>query len=143
MFVLRVVTGIMGLIIIASVTYGGERVIQNPRVPADQLSSVKTIKNPISHTPANLAHGMMLYQGKGKCIPCHGINGDGMGPLASAPDASPRNFHNVDWQKARTDGELKWVLTNGVQGSWMHEKNAILTDEEMWQVVLYIRSFGR
>lgn len=143
MFVIRVVTGFIGLTIIASIAYGDERVILTPRVPADQLSIVKTIMNPVSPTRANYANGKMIFEGKGKCILCHGIHGDGKGPLGSAPDASPRNFHNGDWQKARTDGELKWVIANGVQGSWMHAKNAILTDEEIWQVVLHIRSFGR
>ena len=146
MFVFRVITGFIGLTIIAGIAYGGERVVMKPRVPIDQLSTVKTIKNPLHHTPDNIAKGKIIYAGKGRCILCHGAGGDGQGLAGIVPDSqpSPRNFRNSDWQKARTDGELKWIIAYGVPGSGMRGHSAILTDDnEIWQVVLYIRSFGQ
>lgn len=144
MFALRVITYIIGLTLISSTVYGGERVVLKPRVPADQLLSVRTIKDPLPRTHDNVVKGKIIYHGKGKCILCHGVNGDGNGPAAVNPDSqpSPRSFRNMDWQKARTDGELKWVITYGVQGSGMQGHGDTLTDSEMWQVILYIRSLG-
>jgi len=143
MFILKVFAVFLGLTVMAGITYGKEHSVQKPRVPADQLDAARAMKNPIPASPANLAKGKEIFEGKGKCFLCHGMNGDGKGPLGTAAEPSPRNFRNGDWQKARTDGELKWVITHGVQGSWMHEKSSILTDEEMWQVILHIRSFGK
>ncbi len=141
MFILRVLTCFVGWMLIAGITYGEERSVLKPRVPADQLGAAQAMKNPIPSTPANLAKGKSIFEGKGKCFLCHGVNGDGKGSLGSAPNYSPRNFRNGDWQKARTDGELHWVIVHGVEGSWMHEKKTILTDEETWLAVLHIRSF--
>lgn len=145
MFYLRVVTGFIGLAMIASITYAGERGINKSRVPIDQLSTVKTLKNPLQYTPATLVKGRIIYEQKGRCILCHGVKGDGKGSAGVPPDPQPypRSFRNLEWQKIRTDGELKWVITYGVQGSGMHRHDGILTDEEIWQVVLYIRSFGQ
>lgn len=146
MFILRIITGFIGLIIMAGVACGGERVVMKPRVPAEQLSTVKAIKNPLPNTPDNIAKGKIIFAGKGRCIVCHGAGGDGTEISGIIPDSqpSPRDFHNLDWQKTRTDGELKWVITNGVPGSVMRGYSAILAnDEEIWQVIIYIRSFGQ
>ncbi|HBI24814.1 MAG TPA: cytochrome c [Nitrospiraceae bacterium] len=144
MFYLRVVTGFIGLAMIASITYAGERVINKSRVPTGQLSTVKTLKNPLPNTPATLVKGKIIYEQKGRCILCHGVKGDGKGSAGVPPDPqpSPRSFRNLEWQKIRTDGELQWVISSGSHGSGMHSYDGILTDEEIWQVVLYIRSFG-
>ena len=146
MFILRTITGFIGLIIMAGVACGGERVVMRPRVPADQLSTIQNIKNPLPHTAYNIEKGKIIYVGKGRCILCHGASGDGKGLAGILPDTqpSPRNFHNPEWQKARTDGELKWVITVGVPGSGMQgHGDSLKDDSEIWQVVHYIRSFGQ
>jgi hypothetical protein len=38
-----------------------------------------------------------------------------------------------------TDGQLKWVIDNGIFPSGMPASKGILTDEEIWSIVLYIR----
>ena len=38
-----------------------------------------------------------------------------------------------------TDGQLKWVIDNGIFPSGMPASKGILTDEEIWSTVLYIR----
>ena len=146
MLIFRVITCFIGLTVIASVACGGERVVMRSRVPADQLSAIQHIKNPLPHTTDNIKKGKIIYVGKGRCIFCHGASGDGKDFAGILPDTqpSPRNFHNPEWQKARTDGELKWVITFGVPGSAMIGHRAeMANDEEIWQVIHYIRSFGQ
>ncbi len=146
MFILRVLTCFIGLTVIAGVACGNERVVTKSRVPADQLSTIQNIKNPLPYTAGNIEKGKIIYVGKGRCILCHGPKGDGKALAGILPDTqpSPRNFRNPEWQKARTDGELKWVITYGVPGSGMlGHKLKLTNDEEFWQVVHYIRSFGQ
>ncbi|MCC6544817.1 MAG: cytochrome c [Nitrospirae bacterium] len=146
MIILRIITCLTELTVIASVVYGGERVLMRSRVPDDQLSEISSIKNPLPHNADNIEKGKIIYVGKGRCILCHGASGDGKGLAGILPDSqpSPRNFRNPEWQKTRTDGELKWVITFGVPGSLMLGHRAeMANDEEIWQVIHYIRSFGQ
>ena len=54
------------------------------------------------------------------------------------------DFTDQEWQAARTDGELLWILKNGSKGTAMAPFiPLILTEEEAWQVLLYVRSFGQ
>ncbi len=56
----------------------------------------------------------------------------------------PRNFTDKAWQKARTDGELMWILKNGSPGTDMASfVPPVMREDETWQVILYVRSFGR
>jgi mono/diheme cytochrome c family protein len=38
-----------------------------------------------------------------------------------------------------TDGQLKWIIDNGIFPSGMPASKGILSDDEMWQIVDYIR----
>ncbi|MBI5197894.1 MAG: cytochrome c [Nitrospirae bacterium] len=131
------------MVFAAGMAYAAEKDPLKPRVPADQMAAAKAMKNPVASTPENIAKGKAIFDGKGGCMACHGTAGDGKGPGAMALDPSPRNFHNKDWQKARTDGELKWVVTNGSAGTGMMPLKGTLTDEEMWQAITYVRTFGK
>jgi mono/diheme cytochrome c family protein len=37
------------------------------------------------------------------------------------------------------DGQLKWIIENGLSPSGMPASKGILTDDEMWAIVVYIR----
>jgi hypothetical protein len=48
-----------------------------------------------------------------------------------------------DWQAARTDGELLWVLKHGSPGTAMAPfVPSVLTEKEAWQIVYYLRSLA-
>ncbi|MBI5197895.1 MAG: c-type cytochrome [Nitrospirae bacterium] len=130
------------MVFAAGMAYAAEKDPLKPRVPADQMASAKAMKNPVASTPENVAKGKAIFEGKGGCTICHGPNGNGDGPGAVALDPSPRNFHNKDWQKARTDGELKWVIKNGSAGTGMVPVTTI-SDEEAWQAIDFVRSLGK
>ena len=59
-----------------------ERHMMQPVVPTDKLAEARALKNPLSNTPEVIENGKLLYNGKGGCVTCHGIEGDGKGPGA-------------------------------------------------------------
>ncbi len=40
-----------------------------------------------------------------------------------------------------TDGQLKWVLDNGIWPSGMPGSKGILSDDELWSIVIYHATF--
>lgn len=126
--------------------YGADEAILKPRVPVDQLEEVRAWTNPLPATPEMLEKGKQLFQGKAFCVTCHGRDGKGLGSdiePGTLKGPLPRNFTDQDWQAARTDGELLWILKNGSKGTAMAKFiPLVLTEEEAWQVLLYVRSFG-
>jgi mono/diheme cytochrome c family protein len=115
-----------------------------PRVPGDQLEAARALANPLPATPELIEKGKALFEGKAFCKACHGADGKGLPPELDLKGPLPRNFTNKAWQRARSDGELFWILKNGSPGTDMAPFiPLILSEEEAWQVLLYVRSFGR
>ena len=115
-----------------------------PRVPPSERVTARSMKNPIPKTPENIAKGKAIYEGKGSCFRCHGDSGKGDGPYHTLVNLnpSPRDFTNPKFHRNRTDGELFWVLKNGVAGTGMVPAiGGPITEDEAWHVILYERSF--
>ena len=113
------------------------------RVPDEQMEEVRTWTNPFPSTPNNIKKGKVLFHGKAFCVTCHGKDGKGFGNIPGLVGKLPRNFTDKAWQAKRKDGELLWILKNGSIGTAMASFiPLILTEEEAWQVILYVRSFG-
>ena len=75
---------------------------------------------------------------------CHGKDGKGLQNIPGLRGKLPRNFTDKSWQKVRADGELLWILKNGSPGTAMAPFiPLVLTEEEAWHVVLYVRSFEK
>jgi mono/diheme cytochrome c family protein len=120
--------------------------LRRPRVPPQALAAAQALHNPLLATPAVVEQGRALYYGKGFCVACHGR--DGRGITAVDPTlltgALPTDFSKAEWQAARTDGELLWVLQYGSPGTAMASFiPAVLTEEEAWQVIWFVRSLRR
>ena len=114
--------------------------VYTPRVPPEQLEKIQEIESPFETTPERVERRTSnIYFGKGLCVTCHSKNGKGV----RMPGHAPRNFTDVKWQDARTDGELMWVLKNGSPGTGMPQKGwqGYLTEEEGWNVIQFIRTF--
>lgn len=127
-----------------SSAWPADEVVLRPRVPPDQIEEARTWINPLAATPDNLDKGKALFHGKAFCVTCHGRDGTGLGDIPGLRGKLPRNFTDQAWQRARTDGELFWILKNGSPGTDMAPFiPLVLTEEEAWQVLLYVRSFGR
>lgn len=119
-----------------------ERHLMQPRVPEDKLAEARAIQNPLPDSPDVLEKGKGLYHGKGTCFNCHGKNGAGDGVAAMGLDPAPRNFRHHGFWRHRTEGEIFWVIKNGSAGTGMVGFGAVLTDEEIWSIIQYERSFA-
>ena len=97
----------------------------------------KAVKNPLADTPANVASGKEAFSHY--CAACHGLDGQNTGvPFADRmePPVPPLNSPQV---QTYTDGQLYWILENGISLSGMPGSKGILTDDELWSIVVYIR----
>ncbi len=122
---------------------GADSEVLKPRVPADQIEAAKAVTNPLPATPDNLEKGKAIFHGKAFCVTCHGPDGKGLGNIPGLTGKLPRNFTDKAWQAARTDGELIWILKNGSPGTDMAPfVPLVMTEEEAWQVLIYLRSFA-
>lgn len=116
--------------------------VLRPRVPSDQIEAARSVKNPLPPTPELIGKGKALFEGKAFCKACHGADGKGLPKELELKGLLPRNFTDTQWQAARTDGELFWILKNGSPGTDMAPFiPLVLSEEEAWQVLLYVRSF--
>ncbi|WHZ16500.1 MAG: hypothetical protein OJF52_003350 [Nitrospira sp.] len=113
------------------------------RVPADKLAEARALRNPLPDSPETVEKGKALYHGKGTCVTCHGANGAGDGPASKGLNPQPRNFQHHGFWRHRTEGELYYVIKNGSPGTAMAPFGAILTDEEIWSLIRYERTFSR
>ncbi len=142
-------TGWMAVIVtsVAVSALGADEAVLKPRVPADQIEQIRIWINPLPPTQETIEKGKQLFQGKAFCLTCHGRDGKGLGTdiePGTLKGPLPRDFTDREWQAARTDGELLWILKNGSKGTAMASFiPLILTEEEAWQVLLYVRSFGQ
>ena len=121
---------------------GAERHMMQPRVPAENLAEARALASPLPDSEETVEHGKALYNGKGTCFNCHGTSGQGDGPAAMGLDPSPRNFLHHGFWRHRTEGEIFWVIKNGSVGTAMMGFAGSLTDEDIWAIIQYERSFA-
>jgi mono/diheme cytochrome c family protein len=72
------------------------------------------------------------------CEMCHGPQGHGDGPAGQALDPKPRNLAQV--QTTAGDDFLFWRIREGKPGTAMVAWKGILTDEEIWQAISFLRT---
>ncbi len=117
------------------------------RVPAAHMEKAQALQSPFGDTrtadPEIVAAGKSLYEGKGTCYLCHGRSGRGDGPASQMHTPNPpRNFADCAVQMDRGDGELFWIVKYGSPGTGMPALIPhVLSDEEGWKVVAYLRTF--
>jgi mono/diheme cytochrome c family protein len=97
----------------------------------------KSERNPLSPTEENVAAGKEAFSHY--CVACHGMDGQNTGvPFADKMSPPVPSLGSPEIQ-SYTDGQLKWVIDNGVAPSGMPGSKGILSDEEIWSTVLFIR----
>lgn len=85
------------------------------------------------------ARGQILFDEH--CARCHGLTGRGDGPEAARLTVPPANFHTAR-SKAKTDFELLTAISYGIAFSPMHAWRGRVTDEELLELVRYIRELA-
>ena len=94
----------------------------------------QSMKNPLINDPKNIAAGIKVY--KKVCWTCHGDNGNGKGPGAKEIKTKVADFIDPI-VKGRSDGALFWWISYG--GNDMQPYKDVLSKDEIWQNILYIR----
>ncbi|MFI5221163.1 MAG: c-type cytochrome [Bacteroidia bacterium] len=92
--------------------------------------------NPYEKNPTAMKAGAAIFTQQ--CVVCHGEKGKGDGIAAAGLDPKPANLTS-DKVQNNTDGSLFWKITNG--RTPMPTFKGILTDQQRWQVVSYLREF--
>ena len=72
------------------------------------------------------------------CQMCHGPQGHGDGPASGSLDPKPKNLAIL--QESVGDDYLFWRISEGRPGTAMVAWKGILTEEQVWQVVSFIRT---
>lgn len=127
----------------ASVARAAGHDVMRPRVPTDKMAEARALRSTVPDSPQTIEKGKALYAGKGTCINCHGAEGDGNGPLAAQLNPAPRNFQHHGFWRHRTEGEIFWVIKHGSPGTSMVGFGEQLTDEDIWAIIQYERTFRR
>jgi mono/diheme cytochrome c family protein len=97
----------------------------------------KKQKNPIATTAESIADGKEAFGHF--CAACHGLDGQNTGvPFASRMSPQVPLLTSKEVQDY-TDGQLKWVIDNGIWPSGMPGSKGILSDDEIWSIVVYLR----
>ncbi|MCK6584021.1 MAG: cytochrome c [Anaerolineales bacterium] len=72
------------------------------------------------------------------CASCHGEKGYGDGPAGAALDPAPKNLHEI--AALAGDDYLYWRINAGKEGTAMVAWKGVLSDEQIWQLVAFIRT---
>ena len=104
-------------------------------------AEAKKLKNPVTSSPESIKAGQASYAKY--CRFCHGADAKGNGP--QAPEGShPPDLTDAKWDHGDSDGEIFTVIKEGAgQKSVMKPFKSKMTDQEIWNVVNYIRSLRK
>lgn len=97
----------------------------------------KSNRNPLPATSENILGGQHTFGYY--CVVCHGRDGQNTGvPFANKLSPPVPSLAGEEVQ-SYTDGQIKWIIDNGISPSGMPASRGTLSDEEIWQIVVYIR----
>ena len=93
--------------------------------------------NPQPDTPEIIKEGQEHFGHH--CQVCHGMDGQNTGVPFVDHVSPPIPSLASDNVQRYTDGQLKWIIDNGIAPSGMPASRGILNDDEMWSIVVYLR----
>jgi mono/diheme cytochrome c family protein len=94
-------------------------------------------KNPLPATAMTISDGKEAFSHY--CVACHGMDGQNTGvPFADhmSPPVPSLASHEV---QQYTDGQLKWIIDNGIRPSGMPGSKGIFSEDEVWSIVVFLR----
>lgn len=128
--------GVVAILLLGAIPFFQSSTLQQPEWKAPASSKDK--KNPVASTEASLATAKKIYEKE--CLSCHGKKGRGDGDKAADLDKPVADLSMAKVQ-SQTDGELFWKISNGNKP--MPENKKTLTEEQIWQVVNYVRTLKK
>lgn len=100
------------------------------------------LDNPLEGDRAAIERGAETYQAL--CVSCHGEQGRGEGAAGASLDPPPGNLADPERMAALSDGYLFWRIAEGGSfepfNSMMPSWEALLSEQEIWELVSYIRT---
>jgi mono/diheme cytochrome c family protein len=96
----------------------------------------KRVGNPLKPSQANLPEARRIYDDK--CAECHGDFGKGDGSQTKMYEPRPTDLTDAQHMNSVSDGELYYKISEGHRPMPGFKKR--FTDEQRWQLVLFIRS---
>ena len=93
-------------------------------------------KNPVAATPENLRDARLHFSDH--CAVCHANDGSGDAMLAHGLYPKPPDMRQAATQN-RPDGELFWIIENGVRFTGMPAFSSGGSAEDSWKLVHFIR----
>ncbi|HVN55435.1 MAG TPA: copper resistance protein CopC [Anaerolineaceae bacterium] len=96
--------------------------------------------NPFPAEAASIASGLAVYQRN--CSSCHGVTGNGNGPLATGLNPPPADLTKHAAIGIHTDGQLFRWISDGYPNSAMPAFANSLTEKQRWDLVNYIRTLA-
>ena len=118
---------------------GSQAELEEQRIPPEDFSG---LTNSLKNTEKNLAEGESLYQAN--CSSCHGVGGEGDGPASGGLNPKPQNL--AETQSNQSDAYLYWRISEGGLmepfNSLMPAWRGLLDEDQIWQIITYIRTMG-
>lgn len=116
--------------------FGEEETGVRPEVP----EAYQALSNPFANDPDQIAAGELLYEAN--CAACHGITGEGDGPASDGLNPPPGNLALKHPNMG--DPYMFWRISEGGLmepfGSIMPGWRGLLDENEIWQIISYIRT---
>jgi mono/diheme cytochrome c family protein len=117
--------------------------------PAPALAPTPTVapaqaapaKNPVKPTAESQAKAKSIYQID--CAMCHGDNGNGKTDLATSMSLTLDDWTDPKSLSNKEDWELFNVIRNGKGDKMPPEAEGRANDTEVWNLIIYIRSFSK
>lgn len=97
----------------------------------------KSQRNPLADGAGTINDGKDAFSHY--CAACHGLDGQNTGVPFADRMSPPVPLLSSKEVQAYTDGQLKWVIDYGIRPSGMPGSKSILTDDEIWSIVVYLR----
>jgi mono/diheme cytochrome c family protein len=95
------------------------------------------VANPLPGTEENIRAGQASFSNY--CMVCHGLDGQNTGVPFAERMSPPVPDLKSSAAQAYSDGQLKWIIDNGIFPSGMPASKGTLNDDEIWQIVHYLR----
>lgn len=97
--------------------------------------------NPLAADQPTRDAGRLLYQAN--CAACHGAAGQGDGPAALGLRPRPSDFTQHMVLGKHTDGQIYLWIRDGYPNSAMPDWGQRLSDEQIWQLVIHLRTLAQ
>jgi mono/diheme cytochrome c family protein len=101
-------------------------------------AAFKSMKNPVAQNEVAIKAGLAVFTRN--CVSCHGKTGQGNGIKASTLRNFPGDFSRPEFQNL-SDGEILYRVKTGKDE--MPRFEGKLTDDDIWNVINYLRTFKK